>query len=170
MGGYPSVLVGSVSVCHFKINEQTYLRPRLRESTYHLGQFEINYSNYNLKLIIVHVEIKIVNKEAATKRCTLLLCTFEQSNVMLIRKGKQKEDNYYTRSSHSQRMFCNHGLEKQQTRRPKRSVSKRVRQAKKPTKSNPAMGQKDYFKSIWLDKIHRNKNMQLINKNRCKKK
>ena len=26
----------------------------------------------NLKLIIVHVEIKIVNKEAATKRCTLL--------------------------------------------------------------------------------------------------
>ena len=37
MGGYPSVLVGSVSVCHFKINEQTYSRPRLRESTYHLG-------------------------------------------------------------------------------------------------------------------------------------
>ena len=35
MGGYPSVLVGSVSVCHFKINEQTYSRPRLRESTYH---------------------------------------------------------------------------------------------------------------------------------------
>ena len=26
----------------------------------------------NLKLIIVHVEIKIVNKEAATKRSTLL--------------------------------------------------------------------------------------------------
>ena len=26
----------------------------------------------NLKLIIVDVEIKIVNKEAATKRCTLL--------------------------------------------------------------------------------------------------
>ena len=39
MGGYPSVLVGSVSVCHIKINEQTYSRPRLRESTYHLGQF-----------------------------------------------------------------------------------------------------------------------------------
>ena len=39
MGGYPSVLVGSVSVCHFKINEQTYSRPRLRESTYHLGLF-----------------------------------------------------------------------------------------------------------------------------------
>ena len=37
MGGYRSVLVGSVSVCHFKINEQTYSRPRLRESTYHLG-------------------------------------------------------------------------------------------------------------------------------------
>ena len=50
----------------------------------------------NLKLIIVHVEIKIVNKEAATKRSTLLhaqrhacmvvhgRCTFEQSDVMLI--------------------------------------------------------------------------------------
>ena len=61
----------------------------------------------NLKLIIVHVEIKIVNKEAATKRSTLLHAilrpcttsvvhgrrTFEQSDVMLIRKGKRKEDN-----------------------------------------------------------------------------
>ena len=49
----------------------------------------------NLKLIIVHVEIKIVNKKAATKRSTLLhgRRTFEQSDVMLIRKGKQKEDN-----------------------------------------------------------------------------
>ena len=59
----------------------------------------------NLKLIIVHVEIKIVNKEAATKRSTLLhaqrhacmvvhgRCTFEQSDVMLIRKEKRKEDN-----------------------------------------------------------------------------
>ena len=44
MGGYPSVLVGSVSVCHFKINERTYSRPRLRESTYHLGQ---TYTNKN---------------------------------------------------------------------------------------------------------------------------
>ena len=53
----------------------------------------------------MHVEIKIVNKEAATKRSTLLhvqrhacmvvhgRCTFEQSDVMLIRKGKRKEDN-----------------------------------------------------------------------------
>ena len=41
MGGYPSILVGSVSVCHFKINEQTYSRPRLRESTYHPGHFSI---------------------------------------------------------------------------------------------------------------------------------
>ena len=40
MGGYPSILVGSVSVCHFKINEQTYSRPRLRESTYHLGHLD----------------------------------------------------------------------------------------------------------------------------------
>ena len=59
----------------------------------------------NLKLIIVHVEIKIVNKEAVTKQSTLLhaqhhacmvvhgRCTFEQSDVMLIRKGKRKEDN-----------------------------------------------------------------------------
>ena len=55
----------------------------------------------NLKLIIVHVEIKIVNKEAVTKRSTLSHAqltlnghrTFEQSNVMLIRKVKRKEDN-----------------------------------------------------------------------------
>ena len=45
MGGYPSVLVGSVSVCHFKINEQTYSRPRLRESTYHLG---LSFDNHDL--------------------------------------------------------------------------------------------------------------------------
>ena len=38
MGGYPFVLVGLVSVCYFKIDEQTYSQPRLRESTYHLGQ------------------------------------------------------------------------------------------------------------------------------------
>ena len=49
MGGYPSVLVGSVSVCHFKINEQTYSRPRLRESTYHLGQKKIDSIRSNLK-------------------------------------------------------------------------------------------------------------------------
>ena len=41
----------------------------------------------------MHVEIKIVNKEAATERSTLLRRTFEQSDVMLIRKGKRKEDN-----------------------------------------------------------------------------
>ena len=66
-------------------------------------------------------------------------------------------------------MLCNHGWEKQQTQRPKGSGPKRVRQAKKPTKRNPATGQKDHFKSIWLDKIHKNKNMQLVSKNRCKK-
>ena len=49
-------------------------------------------------------------------------------------------------------MLCNHGWEKQQTQRLKGSVPKRVRQAKKPTKINPATGQKDHFKSIWLDK------------------
>ena len=60
--------------------------------------------------------------------------TLEQSDVMLIRKGKRKEDNYYTRPSHSQRMLCNHGWEKQQTQRPKGSGPKRVRQPKKLTK------------------------------------
>ena len=49
-------------------------------------------------------------------------------------------------------MLCNHGWEKQQTQRPKGSGPKRVRQPKKPTKRNPAMGQKDHFKGIWLDK------------------
>ena len=49
-------------------------------------------------------------------------------------------------------MLYNHGWEKQQTQRPKGPGPKRVRQAKKPTKRNPAMGQKDHFKSIWLDK------------------
>ena len=62
-------------------------------------------------------------------------------------------------------MLYNHGWEKQQTQRPKR-----VRQVKKPNHRNPATGQKDHLKSIWLDKIHKNKNMQLVNKNRCKKK
>ena len=67
-------------------------------------------------------------------------------------------------------MLYNHGWEKQQTQRPKGFGPKRVRQARKPTKRNSATGQKDNFKSIWLDKIHKNKNMQLVNKNRCKKK
>ena len=55
----------------------------------------------NLKLIIVQTEIKVMNKEAATKRNTLLhiidtvhgCCTFEQSSVVLIRKRKRKKDN-----------------------------------------------------------------------------
>ena len=51
MGGYPSVLVGSVSVCHFRINEQTYSRPRLRESTYHLGLERI-YHTFDLPSMI----------------------------------------------------------------------------------------------------------------------
>ena len=49
-------------------------------------------------------------------------------------------------------MLYNHGWEKQQTQRPKGFGPKKVRQAKKPTKRNPATGQKDDFKSIWLDK------------------
>ena len=63
-------------------------------------------------------------------------------------------------------MLYNHGWEKQQTQRPKSFEPKRVRQARKSTKRNPATGQKDHFKSIWLDKIHKNKNMQLVKKNR----
>ena len=61
MGGYPSVLVGSVSVCHFKINEQTYSRPRLRESTYHLGPVEgdglLQFANPMIKVGATHVII-----------------------------------------------------------------------------------------------------------------
>ena len=45
-------------------------------------------------------------------------------------------------------MLYNHGWEKQQTQRPKGSGPKTVRQAKKSTKRNPAMGQKDHFKII----------------------
>ena len=43
--GYPSVLVGSVSVFHLNSNEQTYSRPRLRESTYHLLHFSGNWKD-----------------------------------------------------------------------------------------------------------------------------
>ena len=46
-------------------------------------------------------------------------------------------------------MSYNHGWEKQQTQRPKGSGPKMVRQAKKPTKRNLAMGQKDHFKSAF---------------------
>ena len=51
-------------------------------------------------------------------------------------------------------MLYNHGWEKQQTQRPRGSGAKRVGQAKKPNKRNPATGQMDHFKSIWLDKIY----------------
>ena len=44
-------------------------------------------------------------------------------------------------------MLYNHGWEKQQTQRPKGSGPKRVEQAKKPTKTNPATGQKDHLKN-----------------------
>ena len=56
-------------------------------------------------------------------------------------------------------MLHNHGWEKQQTQRPKGSGPKRVRQAKKPNKKNPATVQKDHFESIWLDK-----NLPMLNK------
>ena len=50
-------------------------------------------------------------------------------------------------------MLCNHGWEKQQTQRPKGSGPKRVKQAKKLTKRNPAMGQKDHFKRYTLKNL-----------------
>ena len=46
--GYPSILVGLVSVCHFDTNEQTYSRPRLRESTYHLDQSTLRIATLSL--------------------------------------------------------------------------------------------------------------------------
>ena len=51
-------------------------------------------------------------------------------------------------------MLYNHGWEKQQAQRPKGSGPKRVRQAKKPTKRNPATGQKDHSKAYgWTKKF-----------------
>ena len=43
---------------------------------------------------------------------------------------------------------------------------KSVRQAKQSTEKNSVTGQKDYFKSIWLEKIyiHKNKKMQTVAK------
>ena len=62
MGGYPSVLVGSVSVCHFKINEQIYSRPRLRESTYHLGCDSSDSSDNLVELMGIEVSwVTIIN-------------------------------------------------------------------------------------------------------------
>ena len=62
MGGYPSVLVGSVSVCHFKINEQTYSRPRLRESTYHLGQNECVAKQH--RMVVCKMALMVKKKKA----------------------------------------------------------------------------------------------------------
>ena len=65
-------------------------------------------------------------------------------------------------------MLYSHRGEKQQTKRPKGSGPKRVRQAKKPTKRNPATSQKDRFKCIWLDKTCINE--KTVIKKTCKKK
>ena len=43
-------------------------------------------------------------------------------------------------------MLHNHGQQKQQTQRPKGCGPRRVKQAKKLTKRNLAMGQKGHFK------------------------
>ena len=46
-------------------------------------------------------------------------------------------------------MLHNHGWEKQQIYDQKGQDPKGIRQAKTPTKKNPAVGQKDHFKCIW---------------------
>ena len=46
-------------------------------------------------------------------------------------------------------MLHNHGLEKQQLCDQKSQDPKGAKQSKKPTKINPAVGQKDHFKCIW---------------------
>ena len=51
-------------------------------------------------------------------------------------------------------MLYNHGWEKQQTQRTKGSGPKRVRQAKKPSKRNPATGQKAISKAYGWTKIY----------------
>ena len=101
--------VSAVQRLHDQTTEHVVMQPHAGNSTiYLIGQnsrvvllfiylFIYLFSFFltiNLKLIIVHVEIKIVNKEAATKRSTLYgRRTFEQNDVMLIRKGKRKDDN-----------------------------------------------------------------------------
>ena len=57
MGGYPSVLVGSVSVCHFKLMNRLTHGPRLRESTYHLGQESMKPSKLKQHFKSCHGEL-----------------------------------------------------------------------------------------------------------------
>ena len=49
-------------------------------------------------------------------------------------------------------MLCNHGWEKKQTQRPKGSGPKRGQTGKETHQKKSCHGQKDHFKSIWLDK------------------
>ena len=96
----------------------------------------------NLKLLIIQIEIKIVNKEAATKRNALLLTLCMVAVPLTKRCGigkkwkakKSLEKKLRHPPSHCQRMLYNHGWEKQQTQRPNGSGSKRVGQAKNPPK------------------------------------
>ena len=100
----------------------------------------------------MHVEIKIVNKEAVTKRNTLLplnkgRCICAQSSVGLIRKRKRKEDNYsstYIRAIVRECCIIMGGRNNK-LRDQKDLEQKRVRQAKKPIKRNPGTGQKGPF-------------------------
>ena len=52
-------------------------------------------------------------------------------------------------------MLCNHGWEKQQTQRPKGFGPKRVRQAKKPIKRNPATVKRTISKAYgWTKNLY----------------
>ena len=94
MGGYPSVLVGSVSVCHFKINEQTYSRPRLRESTYHLGQFAVLYDNS--KFGIKRLELYNSRKEEDKRKKSAHIINLERcSNVFMDKIYEEKKTEFF---------------------------------------------------------------------------
>ena len=99
MGGYPSVLVGSVLICHFKINEQTYSRPRLRESTYHLG-LSVNYDTdtYDtvwhrgltcklLRLLPDKHMVKMIMELVRNQSFTLITGDSKQSRLRRLKNG-----------------------------------------------------------------------------------
>ena len=97
-------------------------------------------------------------------------CTFKQSSVVLIRNGKRKNDNTHIQVTVRECCTTMDG-KTQQNQRPKVSGPKKGQQAKKSTKRNLATGQKEHFKSIWLDKVysHKNESIQTVNKKGAKR-
>ena len=98
MGGYPSVLVGSVLVCHFKINEQTYSRHRLRESTYHLGQKIVeaeakqflhwsSYRKRDLSLIVPENETQVLSGSSSA-----VVATDDEKPVITVAKSSPEKN------------------------------------------------------------------------------